>query len=67
MKHIIPQAVEQGDSLVQRSLAALILYEVSGGYFGIDLFELVEWIEDGAIQVFWHAMIYKPFLGIKVG
>jgi hypothetical protein len=67
VKHIVPQAVELGDSLAQQGFAALILLELDDSNVGIDLLELVERIEDRTGQIDWHVMIDKPCLGIKSG
>jgi hypothetical protein len=67
VKHIVPQAVETGDSLAQQGFAALILLELNDSNVGIDLLELVERIEDRTGQVDRHVMIDEPCLGIESG
>ena len=67
MKHIIPQAIEVGNSLVQCSFAPLVLFEVSGSDLWIDLLELVEWIKNRTGQVARNAMIDETCSGITSG
>jgi len=67
VKHIVPQAVEMGDSLAQQYSAVLILLELDDSDVGIDLLELVERIEDRTGQVDRHPMIDEPCLDIESG